>query len=157
MRMSDQPPPDRVGLIGELVRIVQSVTLKHVLVAALLVAIAAPTFVLYRFMTDASLLNKFTSFYEELASDKVPCTLRIASQRGTDPVYSISTGFSIQGSDRYTVAVLLTHKPDDGQLVSYCETLQRIVDFMRRPDAPSPTFPNTDQPVIWPYQPDASP
>jgi hypothetical protein len=70
--MTDQPPPDRVGMIASLVKILQSMTLRHVLVTALLVVIAAPTFVLYRFMTDSSLLNKWSSFYEELASDKVP-------------------------------------------------------------------------------------
>jgi hypothetical protein len=83
--------------------------------------------------------------------------LRIASQRGSEPVYSISTGFAFQGSDRYTVAVLLTRKPDDGELVSYCETLNLIVDYMRRPDAKLPTYPNSDEPLIWQYPPAASP
>lgn len=155
--MTDQPPPDRVGMIAGLVKILQSMTLRHVLTLALVVGIAAPTFILYRFMTDNSLLNKWSSFYEELSSDKVPCTLRIASQRGADPVYSISTGFAYQGSDRYTVTVILTHKPDDGQLISYCETLNLIVDHMRRPEAKSPTFPNSDEQVIWHYPPAASP
>ena len=155
--MTDQPPPDRVGTIAGLANIVKGLSLSHVLTIALLVVIAAPTFVLYRFMTDSSLLNKWASFYEELASDKVACTLRIASQRGADPVYSISTGFAFQGSDRYTVAVLLTHKPDDGQLISYCETLNLIVDYMRRPEAKSPTFPNSDKELIWHYPPVASP
>jgi hypothetical protein len=157
--VTDQPPPppDRVGTIAGLANIVKGLSLSHVMTIALLVVIAAPTFVLYRFMTDSSLLNKWASFYEELASDKVACTLRIASQRGADPVYSISTGFAFQGSDRYTVAVLLTHKPDDGQLMSYCETLNLIVDYMRRPDAKSPTFPNSDEELIWHYRRDASP
>lgn len=144
-------------MVGEAANIVKGLSLTNVLIIALLVAIAIPTFILYRFTTDASLLNKFTSFYEELANDKVGCTLRIASQRGTNPIYSISTGFAFQGSDRYTVGVILSHQPDDGQLVSYCETLKLIVDFMRRPDAKSPTFPNSDDPLVWQYPPDGSP
>jgi hypothetical protein len=147
-----QPQPDRVGQVGGMVNIVKGLSLTNVLIIALLVAIAIPTYILWRFLNDASLLNKFTSFYEEIASDKTSCTIRIASQRGAHPVYSISTGFAYQGSDRYTIAVLLTNgPPDEGVVASYCETLNLIVDYMRRPNAPSPTFPNSDDPLIWHY------
>ena len=159
--MTAQPPepqpPDRVGQIGGVVRIVQSLTLTHVLIIALLVAIAIPTYIAWRFLNDASMLNKFTSFYEEISSAQSPCTVRIASQRGADPIYSVTTGFAFQGSDRWNIGVILTHKPDDGEVISYCEVLNRIVDYMRRPDAPLPTYPNTDEPLIWRYPPAASP
>jgi hypothetical protein len=151
-----EPPPDRVSQVGGIVRIVQSLTFTHVLIIALLVAIAVPTYIGWRFLNDASLLNKFTSFYEELASDKVACTLRIASQRGANPYYSISTGFAFQGSDRYTVGVILVSKPDDAELVSYCETLTLLVDHLRRPEAPEPTFPS-GEPMIWHYPQGAPP
>lgn len=148
------PPPspdERLGRIGSAIKIVQSLSLTHVLIIALLVAIAVPTFILYRFATDNSLLNKWTSFYEELSSDKSDCTLRIASQRGADPTYAISTGFAYSGSDRYTVNVIITHSPDIGEQVSYCETLNAIVDYMRRPTAPMPKYPNSEEPLIWQY------
>jgi len=152
--VSETPPPaDRVGTAAGLVNIVKGLSLTNVLIIALLIAIAIPTYILWRFLHDASLLNKFTSFYEEIASDKTPCTLRIASIRGADPTYAISTGFAFQGSDRWTVNVIMNHKPDDGEIVSYCETLNLIVDYMRRPDAKSPTYPNSDEPLIWRYPP----
>ena len=146
-----------MGQIGGVVNIIKGLSLTHVLIIALLVVIALPTYVLWRFVNDASLLNKFTSFYEEIANDKSSCTLRIASQRGVDAFYAISTGFAFQGSDRYTISVLLHRHPDDGELASYCETLNLIVDYMRRPDAKSPTFPNSDEPLIWRYPPEGSP
>jgi hypothetical protein len=145
-------------MIGGIAKIIQSMTLTNVLILALIIIVLAPTFVLWRFMNDSSLLNKWTSFYEEVSSDKTPCTLRIASQRGADPVHSISTGFAYQGSDRYTVGVILSHPPDDGDLVSYCEVLNRIVDHMRRPETTkSPTYPNSDEEIIWHYRPEESP
>ena len=147
------PPPDRVGQIGGIVNIVKGLSLTNVLIIALLVVIAIPTYIAYRFLNDDSLLNKFTSFYEELSVQNVSCTLRIASQRGAHPYYAISTGFAFQGSDRYNIGVILSHRPDDGELASYCETLNLIVDFMRRPDAKSPTFPNSEDPLIWQYAP----
>jgi hypothetical protein len=150
--------PDRVGQLGGIVGLVQSMTLTHVLIVALLAAILVPSYVAWRVLNDESMLTKFTSRYEEITSDKIPCTLRIASVRGGGDSYSISTGFAVQGSDRYTIAVLLDRKPDDLSLQSYCEVLQKIVDHLRRPeDAPSPTFPGSDEPLIWHYPPEGSP
>jgi hypothetical protein len=145
------PPPDRVGMISGLTDIVKGLTLGNVLIIALLVAIAIPAYILWRALNDESMLNKFLSRYEEISSDKVPCTLRVASVRGGGDIYSLSTGFAFQGSDRYTVGVILIARPDDAELVSYCETLNLIVDYMRRPDAASPTFPGSDDPLIWRY------
>ena len=144
-------------MVGGLARILQSMTLTNVLILALLAMIAVPTYVLWRAMNDTALLDRFISRYEEIASDKVACTLRIASQRGGGAQHSISTGFAFQGSDRWTVGVILTHRPDDGELISYCETLNLIVDYMRRPDARSPTYPDSDEPLIWQYPPDEQP
>jgi hypothetical protein len=155
--VTEQPPPDRVGQVGGLVKIVQSLTLTQVLIIALLVAIAIPTYIAWRVINDESMLTKFTSRYEELASDKMPCTLRVASVRGGGDTYAIATGFAFQGSDRWTVSVILTRKPDDSEMVSYCATLNMLVDHLRRPDAPEPKFPGTDEPLILHYPPQEQP
>jgi hypothetical protein len=151
------PPQDQVGTIAGLASIVKSLSLTNVLIIALLAMIAIPTYILYRALNDESMLNKFLSRYEEVTSDKVPCTLRIASVRGGGDIFSISTGFAYQGSDRWTVGVILENrKPDPTEIESYCATLELIVDYMRRPEAPSPRFPNSDDALIWHYPPDAS-
>ena len=104
-----------------------------------------------------SLLNTFLSRFEEFTNDKISCTLRVASVRGGGDHYSISTGFAFQGSDRYTVGVIMDRKPDPSELESYCATLNAIVDFMRRPTAPLPKYPNSDEPLIWQYPQGAQP
>jgi len=153
--MTETPPAEeRVGQVGGLVKIVQSLTLTQVLVIGLLVAIVAPTYLAWRVVNDASMLTKFTSHYEEISSDKLPCTLRIASLRGGGENFSISTGLSAQGSDRWTLAVLMSHRPNETELQTYCATLQILVDHIRRPTVvPPPTFPNSDVPLVWPYPP----
>lgn len=155
------PPPDnRVGMIGGLAEIVKGLSLGNVLTIALLVVIAVPSYIGWRVINDESMLNKFTSRYEEITNPQVPCTLRIASVRGGGDLYSISTGFAFQGSDRWTVGVVMSRKPDDSELNSYCATLNILVDHIRRPGAPEPTFPGTDKPMIWHYPspaPDAPP
>jgi hypothetical protein len=152
-----QQQPDRIGLIGGIAGIIKGFTLKNVAITALLALIILPGFVIWRVMNDASMLNKLTSRYEEYTSDKIPCTLRVASVRGGGDHYSISTGFAFQGSDRYIMGVIMDRKPGEIELQSYCEVLQKIVDHLRRPeDAPSPTFPGTDEPLIWHYPPEES-
>lgn len=145
---------ERVGQVGGIVKLVSSLTLTQVLVIALLVMIAIPTYIAWRVINDASMLTKFTSHYEEISSDKLPCTLRIASLRGGGESFSISTGLSAQGSDRWTLAVLMNRRPNETELQTYCETLQILVDHIRRPTVvPPPTFPNSDVPLVWPYPP----
>ena len=142
-----QPPPDR-GLSW--LNWIASLTLTQVLIIALLVIIAIPTYILWRALNDASMLNTFLSRYEEF-TNKTSCVLRVASLRGGGDTWAISTGFAVQGNDRYNVTVILGHKPDDAELESYCATLDAIVDYMRRPDAPMPTYPNSEEPLIWQY------
>jgi hypothetical protein len=145
------PPEDRVGQVGGIVKLVSSLTFTQVLVIALLVMIAIPTYIIWRMVNDESMLNKFTSRYEEITTQQMPCTLRVASVRGGGDTYSISTGFAYQGQDRWNVAVIMQRKPESAEMIAYCETLQLLVDHLRRPEAPEPTFPNSDEPMIWHY------
>jgi len=135
------------------VKTLQSVTLTQALVMALLVLIAAPTYLAWRVINDDSMLTKFTSHYEEISNEQMPCTLRIGSVRGGGYSYSITTGFAHQGSDRWTVGVIMARKPDPSEQVSYCATLVLLVDHLRSPNqsAPEPTFPGGDTPMIWHY------
>jgi hypothetical protein len=93
---------------------------------------------------------------QKVTSDKTPCVLA-SSLRGGDDQYGISTGFAAQGSDQYVISVLMDRKPSETEQQSYCATLTAIVDHMRRPEAPSPTFPNSDVPLIWHYPAEGSP
>jgi hypothetical protein len=137
--MSEQPPPGRVA---SLVDMVKGLSLANVLVIALLVMLAIPSYILYRLFNDQAMLGRVLSSYEEITSDKTPCTLRIASLRGAGDTYSISTGFAYQGSDKWVVSVIMEgRKPTDEEFNSYCEALQLLVDFMRDPDAHPPPEP----------------
>jgi hypothetical protein len=155
--MTETPPAeDRVGQVGGIVKLVSSLTLTQVLVIALLVMIAIPTYIAWRVINDASMLTKFTSRYEEIASAYMPCTLRVASVRGGGDTYSISTGLSMQGSDRWQVGVILERLPEQADQIAYCATLNLLVDHLRRPDAPEPLLPN-GEPLIWHYPAPAQP
>jgi hypothetical protein len=150
------PAEERVGQIGGLIKTIQSLTLTQVLIIALLVLIAIPSYIAWRVINDESMLTKFTSRYEEITSAYMSCTLRVASVRGGGDTYSISTGLAMQGSDRWQVGVILPRLPPQDSQIAYCATLNLLVDHLRRPDAPEPTMPN-GEPLIWHYPPAAPP
>lgn len=143
-------PPDDGRIIGW-ANLVKNMTLTNALVVVVLVFALVPAYLLYTLVNDKAMMGRFLSSYEEISSDKVACTLRVASIRGGGDTYGISTGFAYEGSDKWLVSVIIEHQPDAQELNSYCETLNLIVDFMRRPNAPSPTYPNSDKPLIWQY------
>lgn len=147
--LPQQNPTD--SRVGFFVGLVKSLSLTNVLVIALLVLVAIPTYMLYRALNDESLLGKFLSHYEEHNTQNVACVWREASQRGGPDLHSISTGIAYQGTDRWVVSVILDRAPTPDELTSYCETLHLLVDFMRRPDAKPPTFPGSQDPLIWKY------
>jgi hypothetical protein len=149
------PPPE--GLWQTVIHALKNMTLTNALVIVLLLAVTVPSYLLYRVINDPEMVGRFLSSYEEIISDKVSCVLRIASLRGGGDTYGISTGFAAQGNDRYVISVLMDRKPSEVEIQSYCATLTAIVDHMRRPETPSPTFPNSDEPLIWHYQLEGSP
>jgi hypothetical protein len=132
---------------------VKGLSLANVLVITLLVMLAIPSYVMWAVLNDPVMLGRFLSSYEEITSDKWPCTLRIASARGAGDTYSISAGFAFQGSERWTLAVLMDRDPrlDQDAMESYCETLQLLIDAMRDPTKHPPPFPNTEDPIIHMY------
>jgi hypothetical protein len=121
-------PPD--GRIAGWLSAVRGLTLTNAVVIVLLVAVMIPAYFVYRALGDPALLDRFLSSYTELPPAGTSCTIRQASMRGGPDVWSISRGFAFQGSDRWSVAVLLDRRPTDEDVTTYCATLGIIVDHM---------------------------
>jgi hypothetical protein len=156
--MTEIPPnPQNQGILERGIAAVKGLSLNNVLIIMLLMIVVIPSYLIWRVLNDPAMLGRFLSSYEEVLSDKWPCTLRIASLRGAGDQYSISTGFAYQGSERWTLAVLMDRKPTDEEMISYCETLNLLVDFMRNPDARSPVFPGTEDPMVHMYPRETDP
>jgi len=153
------PPGNSDSWVQTVIHFLTNLKLRNVLVIAVLVVVTIPAYFVWRVLNDEAMLYRFLSSYKEIPNP-IPgsnCTLRQVSVRGGGDQYSISTGFAFQGADRWTVGVILDRNPNNTELQSYCDTLNLIVDHMRRPESPSPTFPNTDEPLIWHYPPVPAP
>lgn len=148
-------PQQAHGITVTLINAIKNLSFGNVLIIMLLMIVVIPSYLLWRILNDPAMLGKFLSHYEEVTSDKWPCTLRIASQRGAGDTYSVGAAFAVQGSERWIIAVQLDRDPrlDDDDMISYCETLNLLIDFMRNPDARSPVSPGAtdDEPLIHTY------
>jgi hypothetical protein len=156
--LTETPPPHQShGIFHAVVEAVKGLTLTNVMVIIMLAVVVIPGYALWRMLDDPAMLGRFLSSYEEITSDKWPCTLRIASVRGSGDTYAVSTGFAYQGSERWVLSVIMDRKPTDSEMYSYCETLNLLIDFMRNPDARSPNFPGTEEPVVHMYPKETEP
>jgi hypothetical protein len=125
--MTEQPP---TGKLDRLIGAVKGLTLSNAVVIILLVAVAIPAYFVYRALNDQAILDRFVSNYQEAPALGTNCTIRTGHVWGGPQTWSVSTGFAFQGSDRWTVAVLLNREPSKEEVTSYCATLNIIVDDM---------------------------
>jgi hypothetical protein len=155
-----EPPPNQSsvseGRVAGLINSVKGLTITNVLVILMLAVIVGPAYILYRALNDEALLDRFLSTYRAIPTS-TNCTVREVGERTSNNFWVIAAGFAYQGTDRWQVAVVLDQRPDAGKETSYCETLKLIVERMRDPDIPTPTFPGTDEPIIHQYAPKTPP
>lgn len=149
--MTEQPPPQPSGVVVSLINAIKGMSLTNVLVIIMLAVVVVPSYLLWRLLNDPTMMGRFLSSYEEQTSQQWPCTLHIASLKGGGDTYAISAGFAVQGSEEWALTVRMDRKPTDQEMVSYCQALYLLIDFMRNPDARTPTFPGTDEPLVHPY------
>jgi hypothetical protein len=108
----------------------KSLTFTNVAIIALIAMVAIPVYATYKLMTDPSMLDRFMSSYDEYTEVETGCTVRTVRLRGGPWRWSISTGFAFQGSDRWTISVILSSEPKPEDIISYCATLELVVEKM---------------------------
>jgi hypothetical protein len=131
--MPEPPPQPDQGRVVGLINAAKGLTFANIVILALLVAILVPVYIVWRALSDETLLNRLLSHYQVVPSD-TPCTVRVVAERGGPEYWSVSTGFAFQGADRWTVGVILDRQPTTEQIASYCASLTLIVDKMHEPD-----------------------
>jgi hypothetical protein len=127
------PPPQPEGRVAGLFHAVKGLTFTNALVIIMLGIVAIPIYFAWRVLNDEELLDRFFSSYRELASANAGCAVRQAKFRGGAPLWTVSTGFAYQGSDRYIITVVLDHQPDNEEITSFCATLKLLADDMLGP------------------------
>jgi hypothetical protein len=118
------------GKVTGWISAVKELTLTNVLIIALMAMVAIPVYFVYRVLNDPTMLDRFMSSYSE-TTDASGCTVRTVKLRGGAYHWSISSGFALSGSDRYTVGVIVDSEPKPESVATYCATLHLIVDKLQ--------------------------
>lgn len=142
MSQPSSPPPTD-GRVLTWLNAIRGLTFTNLLVLLGLAIITVPVYVIYKALSDDKLLDRLMSTYEEKSSQMTGCTIRHVQERGGPDMWSVSSGFAFQGTDRWFVSVVLTHEPGNDEVVTYCESLKLITDQMLDRDGganPAPTI-----------------
>jgi hypothetical protein len=107
----------------------ERLTPKNALAILLLLCGLAPSYVLYRLVTDPALLDRFLSSYA-VEPTSTACRLVRARERGEDYTYAITTGFAFEGQSRWSLGVVMNREPTDLDIQTFCALLQVTIDFM---------------------------
>jgi len=141
--------PEQSGMIDKAVGIVKGLTFANVAVLASLFLMAAPAYLAWRVLNDEALLRIVFSSYEELPLRLSECGVRVASPKAGKPTWFIADVFAIQGGDHWYVVVNTPVQPTDEKAEDYCRSLAAIIEYLRDRDAPRPTYPNTNKPMLF--------
>jgi hypothetical protein len=136
--MTDQNQPPDGGRITGWLTAVKGLTFTNVAVIAMLGVVAVPLYATYRILNDEQLLDRLMSSYKEYPAQESGCTLRELRPRSAAPMWTISTGFAYQGTDRWLAGVAIDHMPTKEELESYCASLKLVTDSWRNINESAP-------------------
>jgi hypothetical protein len=121
-----QPPPNNVS-VG--LAFLKGLTFGNVLAIVLLFLGSIPAYVTYRLASDPALLDRFLSAYS--VSDPVgACRVVKARQRGEVYSWAITSGYALEGNQRWTLGTVMNREPTTEEINSNCALLQATIDFL---------------------------
>ena len=129
MSSNDNTPPG--GWAERVASIIKGLTFTNVLMLFLLSLIVVPGYIMYRAVNDPTILERMLSSYKEFPPQDSGCTLREFKARGGPRMWTISTGFAYQGTDKWVASIVLDHMPNEDENVSYCESLKLVTESWR--------------------------
>jgi hypothetical protein len=135
--MTDPSNPPPGGRINSLIIAVKGLTFTNILMIALLMIIMVPVYIFYKALNDPAVMDRLLSSYSELSSPS-GCLIREFKPRAGKKLWTVSTGFAYQGSDRWLASVVLDHQPEDEEIESYCASLKLITDSWRNINEAAP-------------------
>lgn len=120
----------------------ERLTPKNAAAILLLLCGLAPSYVLYRLVTDPALLDRFLSSYA-VEPTSTACRLVKARERGEDYSFAVTTGIAFEGQTRYSLGAVMTREPTEEEQATICVLLQTMIDALHGLGKPPD--------IIWQY------
>lgn len=118
------------GLVERAAAILAALTLKNVLIVALLAAVIVPAYVVWRYLDDEKLRREWDSSIEEVANMPVSCQVFRTVSHGRSHTH-IGRQFYIDTDGEFFV-VLSTQRPfDQALVVAACDRLAKYAHTLQ--------------------------
>lgn len=140
-RPKPHPDPDepvaagsgRLGIAERLLSAVRTLTLTNVLIIALIVLIAVPTYAAYRFLTDGEFRREFLQ-RADLIDASVPCIVLRSSGLGKPTRYTVGMVYAVVDRLERVVAIRSAGPLNDTEIVALCQQVLATGDRLRGPN-----------------------
>ena len=116
-----QPPPDRsyISISERLANIVKSLSLTNILIIALLLLLAIPSYFAWKYLNDEEFRETFRN-HAEIVDKHVPCTVLQGRYYGAQKRHSVFVIYGIEGRNEKLVGERAPGVLTDPEIEALC-------------------------------------
>jgi len=128
-----QPPPDRsyISISERLANIVKSLSLTNILIIAMLLLLAIPSYFAWKYLNDEEFRETFRN-HAEIVDKHVPCIVLQGRYYGAQPRHSIFVIYGIDGRNEKIIGVRAPGVLTDPQIEEACQKVLATAAEMKK-------------------------
>jgi len=123
------------GKVEKAFNVVRSLNLTNILIIALLIILAIPSYFAYRFMSDVSFRREFMTS-AIILEQHVPCLVLEGTRYGSQTRHSVFIVYGLDGRNEKLLGLRAPDTVNDADLTTMCQRLrtlsEEIVEFRRK-------------------------
>ena len=129
----DKHPPDRsyISISERLANIVKSLSLTNVLIIALLIAIAAPAFFAWKYLTDEDFRGDFRN-HAQIVDKHVPCIVLLGRYYGAQKRHSVFVIYGIEGRNEKIIGERAPGELTDPEIEEACVKVLAVAAELKK-------------------------
>ena len=128
-----QPPPDRsyISISERLANIVKSLSLTNILIIALLLLLAIPSYFAWKYLNDEEFRETFRN-HAEIVDKHVPCIVLQGRYYGAQKRHSIFVIYGIEGRNEKIIGVRAPGELTDPEIEEACQKVLAAAAELRK-------------------------
>ena len=127
------PPPDRsyISISERLANIVKSLSLTNILIIALLLLLAIPSYFAWKYLNDEDFRETFRN-HAQIVDKHVPCIVLQGRYYGAQPRHSIFVIYGIEGRNEKIIGVRAPGVLTDPEIEEACQKVLAAANELRK-------------------------
>ena len=132
--MSDRsPPPDRsyISISERLANIVKSLSLTNILIIAMLLLLAIPSYFAWKYLNDEEFRETFRN-HAQIVDKHVPCIVLLGRYYGAQKRHSVFVIYGIEGRNEKIIGIRAPGVLTDPQIEEACQKVLATAAEMKK-------------------------